>query len=213
VPFAALSSRPRLIRFQLLPLLLFATERSLRFQQTFRQFHLNPPPLKIRPLQKRFGVRNQVLLLVIAVLAFHNQQRSFSRSKLHIAHRADRDQTVRRLHQHFTPNEVTDISSACFQLDPLLLRNLQLHPGQLLGIADAIDARKLQHHATLVEPVLFSLQLATGAIRCQRRKLASLGKPLGKTGVYLRQNFAPPALRSQDARDRYEAAGYSTISN
>jgi hypothetical protein len=27
------------------------------------------------------------------------------------------------------------------------------------------------------------------------------------------QNFAAPPLRSQHARDRYEAAGYSTISN
>jgi hypothetical protein len=61
--------------------------------------------------------------------------------------------------------------------------------------------------------VFFELQLATAAIRRQRRKLASLRKPFGKAGVDLRQNFAAPALRSQDACDRNEAASYSTISN
>ena len=120
---------------------------------------------------------------------------------------------MRCLHEDFTSNKVADVSRACLQLGPLLLRNLQLHPGKLLGIADALDAGKLQHHATLVEPVLFDLQLATATIGCQRRKLASLGKPFGKTGMTLRQNFAAPALRSQDARDRNEAASYSTISN
>jgi hypothetical protein len=61
--------------------------------------------------------------------------------------------------------------------------------------------------------VLFDLQLASCAICCQRRKLASLRESLGKAGVNLRQNFAAPPLRSQDARDRNEAAGYSKISN
>jgi hypothetical protein len=84
---------------------------------------------------------------------------------------------------------------------------------ELLGIANAIDTRELQHHAALVEPVLFQLQFAAAAILGKSPQLTTLLEAVWEVRVQFRQNFASPPLRAQDARDGNEFAAYSTISN
>jgi hypothetical protein len=139
----------------------------------------------------------------------HHQQRRFPGSKLHIAYAAQKPLTI----PDIGTNNLAHIRRARFQLTALLLRNLQLEAGELLGITDAIHAGKLQHHAALVKPVLLQLQLAAAAVRRQSRQLAALGEALRKIGVQVGQNFAAPSLRLQHASDRDELAGYSRISN
>jgi hypothetical protein len=137
-----------------------------------------------------------------------HQQRSFPRAKLHIRYQSHDRTTIHDLASH----QVADVGRARLQLRALGGGNLQLHPRQSFRLADVLDARKLQYHVSLVEPVFLKLQFASAAIPCQSRKRVAFGKSLGKTRVQLRRNFAAPALRAQHACDG-DKAGYSTISN
>src|SRR5262249_6105370 len=78
---------------------------------------------------------------------------------------------------------------------------------QRLGVADALDAGKLQNHKSLVQPMRLELQLAPFAALIESEQHLPLGELLGEIGVQLGGHLSLASLGLHDAGDGDEFGG------
>src|SRR5262249_137892 len=122
--------------------------------------------------------------------------------ELHVVDAADPAPMI----EHFTSDQVADVR-ANIQCCALCSRKLYLAPDQRLGVADALDAGKLQNHKSLVQPMRLELQPAPFAALIEREQHLPLGELLGEIGVQLGGPLSLASLGLHDAGDGDEFGG------
>ena len=121
-------------------------------------------------LQKLFGVRDQQFRhssQLPSTLSPHNRQLSQLAAEPHPLQTALRSPSRAVADRILSKLAADDVAYICRAVLPTR-RAARTAPAtlfrKLLGVADAFDAHKLQHHAALVKPVLFNLQLAADTV-------------------------------------------------
>jgi len=176
-----------------LPDLLFVAQWSVHIKQAFRQFHFEAFLQCIEAHQILRRKRNLVLFLTVV----YQQEWCGAAALLNV--RYDADLPLVNIDKR-AADEVGHVKSFRSQFGTLGSGDLNHPAAYIFGIADRINAGKLQHDASFVKPMIFEFTVATRAAGLRGEpKLLPFGKLFWKVGEEIGQDLTMSALRPHDA--------------
>lgn len=198
-----LTTSYQLLTAFLLLLFLFR-KRRIDVQQSVGQPHPNFFAADVHLFQK--GLRKGDLVFL---RSFHHQQGGFASAESHIADLAN---LAVRIPDH-AAHQIADVGGVLFQFRPLADWNLQFASDERLGLANRIEAAKLQNYLTFMKPEGLQFQFAARPVCGERKQPFAFLEALGKICVEFGRDFALPALRFPHAGDGDKFFAYSRISS
>ncbi len=171
----------------------------IQFQQILRRIDYDRFRIGVDLCANRLGKRDQY----VAARRLHVQE-IHPAGVLNLGHSSYFARRTLMLSDDAAPCQISDVVVTRRKRGPLFRPNQHVTVSQPFSLLDGIHARKFQNHSSLMQPGILQRNAFGHLIGVFQEYVFRCLEALWKIRQDIREDFTPPTLRPDDARDGHE---------